>query len=692
MALAVAGLISSGPAASAADTERIGGSDRIDTAIKIFEQNRSAFTSDTAVLTRGDDFADALTATPLAAAYKAPILTTSSTRLDGRVLAALRTQDIKRVFVIGGEGVLRPQVLAALRAAGIDAERVAGDDRYETARLIASQVMKARGVQATPVFLATGDNFPDALAAGTAAGASHGVVMLSHDTKLDATTRDFLRSDKAGAVTAVGGPAAAAARTATSSIRVIVGANRYDTAAMLAKITFTNPTTSIIASGETFADCLSGGALAALRGGPLLLTPAATLAAETEAYLQEVEVTAVVLGGPSAISQDVLNRIAAIVRLRAAPPSGGAGGAGAQTTSVTPAAPTFMDEDGADDDWVEIPVTTGVEYYVGEARAAAGRNNVEDHPTTTKTVTITARPSSSSYTLTGTTSWTRTFKTTRNILIRAEEIEFVDGALGADSTVTVPETGHVTWRIKDRPDLTPANRVFTIPEDTASITVVATADDGFTINGDHRFSDEFSHSFDSTNNASLSAPQWRDEAGKSQDKVTLTRADGVIYRVTINDEAPFETTDPEFNPWGAGLTRTSADVSVAVRAAAGYRLPANVGPWSHSFTAAVTPAPLSSFDKVDSPGQDGDRITIPATEGVIYRLNTSSTPNPPLQPGTYNPWTEKYADDSIGPGHGNVNIIAEPDTAHGYSNGGDADGYHTEGDGTWSITISTYSG
>lgn len=74
--------VSGGSAAQAAETERFGGSDRIATGLQVFEQNRDVFSGDTAVIAGTGGFADALTAAPLAAAYKGPVLSTQAGALD----------------------------------------------------------------------------------------------------------------------------------------------------------------------------------------------------------------------------------------------------------------------------------------------------------------------------------------------------------------------------------------------------------------------------------------------------------------------------------------------------------------------------------------------------------------------------------------------------------------------------------
>ncbi len=100
-ALGLAGGLLAG-SAFAGEVSRTGGQDRIETALEIYRQNRSVFTSDTVVLAQSNGFADALTATPLAAALKAPILTTGPGGLDPRVLAVLKEQGVKNVATVDG--------------------------------------------------------------------------------------------------------------------------------------------------------------------------------------------------------------------------------------------------------------------------------------------------------------------------------------------------------------------------------------------------------------------------------------------------------------------------------------------------------------------------------------------------------------------------------------------------------------
>jgi hypothetical protein len=110
----------------------------------------------------------------------------------------------------------------------------------------------------------------------------------------------------------LGGPACAAYPSSTH----IVGQNRYDTAVQAAAAFFTKPEAVGIASGQGFADALSGGAhIGGL--GPLLLTDPAALPDVTASYLSDNTaslVVAAIYGGTSAVSDDVLNDIDALIR------------------------------------------------------------------------------------------------------------------------------------------------------------------------------------------------------------------------------------------------------------------------------------------------------------------------------------------------------------------------------------------
>lgn len=96
----------------------------------------------------------------------------------------------------------------------------------------------------------------------------------------------------------------------TSWVR-ISGADRYATAVELSKDWYsTGANLVVVASGEAFPDALAAGPMAALQGGPVLLTRANSLPLVTAVEIARLRPTRIkVIGGPAAISDSVLNEL-----------------------------------------------------------------------------------------------------------------------------------------------------------------------------------------------------------------------------------------------------------------------------------------------------------------------------------------------------------------------------------------------
>src|SRR5439155_16258885 len=181
--------------------ERLAGNDRIDTAIAISQDSfpnsansagvQAAATGASAVvLARSDLFPDALAGTPLACAQNAPLLITPAAALDPRVAAELQRvlASGRTVYLLGGTNALSAAVEASVRALGYGTVRYAGPDRYGTAVRIA---LAGLGSPATAL-VATGINFPDALAGGAAGCKTHGAVLLTAGSAMPGVTADYL--------------------------------------------------------------------------------------------------------------------------------------------------------------------------------------------------------------------------------------------------------------------------------------------------------------------------------------------------------------------------------------------------------------------------------------------------------------------------------------------------------------------
>jgi putative cell wall-binding protein len=301
---AVTGAVSSGGGAARtvpATPVRLSGTDRFGTAISASAvEFPTAGTADAVVLARSDDYPDALVGTALAAAKNAPLLFA-----NGGLLTAATQAEIQRVlpaggtvYLLGGTTAIPASVATSLTNLGFVPVRYAGTDRFGTALAVANALNDP-----STVLLATGVNFPDALAAGPAAAQVHGVVLLTNGSSLTPAVTAYLAAHP-GTVYAIGGPAVAADPSATA----LSGADRYATAAMVASSLFTSPANVGVASGTAFPDALSGGAFQAHFGGPIVLTDPHILPTPTGAYLTQAKTTLVttnIFGGDTALSVTV---------------------------------------------------------------------------------------------------------------------------------------------------------------------------------------------------------------------------------------------------------------------------------------------------------------------------------------------------------------------------------------------------
>lgn len=289
--------------------ERVSGFDRIETSVALsytqYGQRGGYDSANAVVLARSDDFADSLAGGAFASLVDAPLLLTPADHLDSRVQAEIQRilDSAHPVYLLGGENALSAAVASAVSGMGYPVHRFAGADRYETAAAIAGNDGNAGRL----ILLADGENYPDALAASAVANQTvthDGVILLTAGSTMPAATARSL--SQSTNVYAIGGPAAAADPSATP----IIGADRYATAALVARHFFTKPFLVGLATGAAPWDALAGGAHIGFRGGPLLLTAPDHLSDPTAAYLTDNRATLAggfVYGGPAAVSDGAVN-------------------------------------------------------------------------------------------------------------------------------------------------------------------------------------------------------------------------------------------------------------------------------------------------------------------------------------------------------------------------------------------------
>ncbi|WP_162802889.1 cell wall-binding repeat-containing protein [Ornithinimicrobium avium] len=225
----------------------------------------------------GVNFPDALAAGPVAGLAQGPILLTRPGSLPSVVAAELARLRPETVTVVGGPTAVSVETVAAIRAAsGAQVVRVGGANRYGTAAAVAAQVESL-----DTVYLASGQAFPDALAAGPAAGRRGAAVLLSRPGSLPEETRAFLVERQPSRVVLVGGTAALSADVRDAVVRALPGAqvvrlagtDRYDTARRVALEAWPGGTRTVFyAPGTNFPDALSASPAAVVNDAPLLLT------------------------------------------------------------------------------------------------------------------------------------------------------------------------------------------------------------------------------------------------------------------------------------------------------------------------------------------------------------------------------------------------------------------------------------
>lgn len=177
--------------------KRVSGSNRIATAIAIFEEGGDAW-SDTAIVTNGSKYPDALSISSYAYATGSPIfLTDSDGTLNAETIAAIDAGNFSRLIILGDENSVASSVETRYRSI---AERVSGANRYATSAAIANMAIDEGVLSASVIALATGENFPDALAGGALCGEMNAALILVNDSNTAYAAQIVARAS--GAITA----------------------------------------------------------------------------------------------------------------------------------------------------------------------------------------------------------------------------------------------------------------------------------------------------------------------------------------------------------------------------------------------------------------------------------------------------------------------------------------------------------
>ena len=246
------------PTPSNPDTGRIGGKDRIDTAIKISKDNYDK--AKTVIVVRHDLFPDSMTASVLAKLKDAPILLNPTDKLDSRVADEIKRLGAEEIIIVGGQNSVSEKVREDLKAYDSDknVERIAGADRYGTSEMVAKRVTGITGKKHTGV-VASGQVFPDALSVGTFASRDGYPILLVKKDSIPSQIQNAIKDLEISKTYIAGGTDTISKSTEAklpSVVERMAGATRYETSVAIAKSKFAGSKEAYVASGIEFADAL----------------------------------------------------------------------------------------------------------------------------------------------------------------------------------------------------------------------------------------------------------------------------------------------------------------------------------------------------------------------------------------------------------------------------------------------------
>ncbi len=295
---------------------RYAGNTRFGTAAQIAEASDPSGTK-TVILSSGlnQNLVDALTAAPLSALLKAPILLTASNQTIGQdTLNTLTRLGARRVILIGAvdnKAVIR-QLPSRVHVIGY-----AGPNRYATALKVALAIKAAKGNMST-LFFSSGNNanLTDALTIDPVAAERRSpVLLLPPKGGLPSGYAALLKSAR---LTYVVGAATGYHDSLPNEVAV-AGADRYATAALVNQKFFNQPMGVVLTNADSghLVDALTAGPLAGEKSFPIVMVSSTIIPGPTYDYLESIanSVSGIaVVGGVDSVSSLMTSAVQEMLR------------------------------------------------------------------------------------------------------------------------------------------------------------------------------------------------------------------------------------------------------------------------------------------------------------------------------------------------------------------------------------------
>lgn len=292
-------------------TNRVAGDTAMETMSKVIDESFKK--ARTVVLASKDGYWDALSASALAGALKAPVLLSGRDALPQETIDQLQRLGTKRAYLVGGRSVMSNAVIDQLRALGISTVTVAGQQAQDTANTVARKLPSS-----DVCFIATSWGYQDALSASSFAYAKKAPIFLANDAgMLDRSTLACIRSKNFKRVVLIGGESvltpelvAQLNQAGVKNVQRIAGDTAYDTSALFAQWALNHgmkANNMAIATGYGYEDALVGAALCGKKGSVMVLADDSnTTAVDLIVDAQKNKISNYyILGGQSVVGERV---------------------------------------------------------------------------------------------------------------------------------------------------------------------------------------------------------------------------------------------------------------------------------------------------------------------------------------------------------------------------------------------------
>lgn len=276
---------------------RHGGKSRYDTS---FEVAKSVIKPGKPLfIATGTNFPDALSGGSAAASVDGSLILVDKS-VPKATLDLLKANVPSAIYLLGGKSVVPDKVASQLKTAtSVSPVRISGADRYATSAAVTAKFF----ANATCAYVASGRDFPDALAASGKAGHEGCPIVLygPSGAKLGASVTD---------VKLVGGGSVVPAafeqklKSQGKTVERFAGKNRYETSQSLQ---LENASEVWVANGSSFADALSAAAPSGKAGNTMILSMTSCIPEGAMKAIGIATEKVHIVGGEGALSKEVFS-------------------------------------------------------------------------------------------------------------------------------------------------------------------------------------------------------------------------------------------------------------------------------------------------------------------------------------------------------------------------------------------------